>query len=63
MDDIRKINLLEEISELSKIIQNLIIEKKQNENNFNEKLKIMYAKMFKLNQDLLRLIPIEKEQT
>ena len=63
MDDIRKINLLEEISELSKTIQNLIIEKKQNENNFNEKLKIMYAKMFRLNQDFLRLIPIEKEQT
>ena len=62
MDDIRKINLLEEISELSKNIQNLIIEKKQNINSYDEKLKTLYARMYVLNRELLKLIPpIEKE--
>lgn len=60
--DVRKIQTLEEIERVSKEIQNLIIEKKQNINSYDEKLKTLYARMYVLNRELLKLIPpIEKE--
>jgi hypothetical protein len=61
--DVRKIQTLEEIERVSKEIQNLIIEKKQNINSYDEKLKTLYTRMYVLNRELLKLIPpIEKEQ-
>jgi hypothetical protein len=61
--DVRKIQTLEEIERVSKEIQNLIIEKKQNINSYDEKLKTLYSRMYVLNRELLKLIPpIEKEQ-
>ena len=60
--DVRKIQTLEEIERVSKEIQNLIIEKKQNINSYDEKLKTLYSRMYVLNRELLKLIPpIEKE--
>jgi|LakMenE01Jun11ns_1017448.scaffolds.fasta_scaffold9827227_2 hypothetical protein len=62
--DVRKIQTLEEIERVSKEIQNLIIEKKQNINSYDEKLKTLYSRMYVLNRELLKLIPpIDKEQT
>ena len=60
--DVRKIQTLEEIERVSKEIQNLIIEKKQNINSYDEKLKTLYSRMYVLNRELLKLIPpIDKE--
>jgi hypothetical protein len=61
MDTFKQIQILEEIEQLSKQIAGLIIEKSQNLNNFNERLKILYIRMDKLNIELKRLIPIEKQ--
>ena len=61
--DVRKVQTLEEIEKVAKEIQNLIIEKKQNINSYDEKLKTLYSRMYVLNRELLKLIPpIEKEQ-
>lgn len=57
MENIRQIQLLEELEQLSKQIQLLIIEKQQNVNNYNEKLKILYNRMSQLYKDFNKLIP------
>jgi hypothetical protein len=64
MDDIRKINMLEQLEQLSKEIQILIIEKRQNQNNYDEKLKNLYNRLVTLNREFIRTIPPnEKEHT
>lgn len=64
MDDIKKIQLLEELEQLLKQIQIIIIEKKQNMNAYDEKLKTLYSRMYILNREFMKIIPvIEKEQT
>ena len=61
---VKQIQTLEEIERLSKEIQILIIEKKQNMNSYDEKLKILYNRMYILNREFMKIIPvIEKEQT
>jgi hypothetical protein len=61
---VKQIQTLEEIERLSKEIQILIIEKKQNMNAYDEKLKILYSRMYILNREFMKIIPvIEKEQT
>jgi hypothetical protein len=57
MESIKQIQLLEEIEQLSKQIQNLIIEKTQNQNSFNERLKVLYNRMSQLYKDFNKLIP------
>ena len=57
MENIKKIQILEEIEQLSKQIQLLIIEKAQNQNNYNEKLKILYNRMSQIYKDFNKLIP------
>lgn len=57
MEDIRKLNLLEEIESISKQIQTLLIEKVQNQNNYNEKINRLYSKLDKLNLELKRILP------
>jgi hypothetical protein len=59
---VKQIQTLEEIERLSKEIQILIIEKKQNMNAYDEKLKILYSRMYILNREFMKIIPvIEKE--
>lgn len=61
---VKQIQTLEEIERLSKEIQVLIIEKKQNMNAYDEKLKTLYSRMYILNREFMKIIPvIEKEQT
>jgi hypothetical protein len=61
---VKQIQTLEEIERLSKEIQILIIEKKQNMNAYDEKLKILYSRMYILNREFMKIIPvIEKEQS
>jgi hypothetical protein len=61
---VKQIQTLEEIERLSKEIQILIIEKKQNMNAYDEKLKTLYSRMYILNREFMKIIPvIEKEQT
>ena len=59
MENIKKIQILEEIEQLSKQIQLLIIEKAQNQNNYNEKLKIFYYRMNNLHTEFKKLIPTD----
>lgn len=56
MENIKQIQILEQIEQLSKQIQNLIIEKSQNQNNYNEKLKILYNRMHNLHTQFNTLI-------
>jgi hypothetical protein len=59
---VKQIQTLEEIERLSKEIQILIIEKKQNMNAYDEKLKTLYSRMYILNREFMKIIPvIEKE--
>lgn len=61
---VKQIQTLEEIERLSKEIQILIIEKKQNMNAYDEKLKTLYSRMYILNREFMKIIPvIEKEQS
>jgi hypothetical protein len=61
---VKQIQTLEEIERLSKEIQVLIIEKKQNMNAYDEKLKTLYSRMYILNREFMKIIPvIEKEQS
>ena len=62
MDDIRKIQLLEELEQLSKEIQILIIEKKQNMNTYDEKLKNLYNRLVTLNREFIRTIPPNEKE-
>jgi hypothetical protein len=57
MESIKQIQLLEEIEQLSKQIQLVIIEKTQNQNSFNERLKVLYNRMSQLYKDFNKLIP------
>jgi TolA-binding protein len=56
MENIKQISILEEIEQLSKKIQELIIQKSQTENNYNERLKILYNRMYNLHAQLKTLI-------
>jgi hypothetical protein len=63
-NSVKQIQTLEEIERLSKEIQVLIIEKKQNMNAYDEKLKTLYSRMYILNREFMKIIPvIEKEQS
>jgi uncharacterized coiled-coil protein SlyX len=57
MENIRQIQLLEELEQLTKQIALVIIEKQQNVNNYNEKLKILYNRMSQIYKDFNKLIP------
>ena len=57
MESIKQIQLLEEIEQLSKQIQLVIIDKTQNQNSFNERLKVLYNRMSQLYKDFNKLIP------
>lgn len=57
MENIKQIQILEEIEKLSKDIQIVIIEKTQSNNNYNEKLKLLYNRMNILHTEIKRLIP------
>lgn len=60
---VKQIQTLEEIERLSKEIQVLIIEKKQNMNAYDEKLKTLYSRMYILNREFMKIIPvIEKDK-
>jgi len=65
MESIKQIQILEEIEQLSKQIQIIIIEKSQSNNNYNEKLKLLYIRMNNLHLEFKRLIPslsIQKDE-
>lgn len=66
MENIKQIQILEEIEQLSKQIQNLIIEKTQNQNNYNEKLKTLYNRMHNLHsqfKSLIHPLTIQKDES
>lgn len=56
MENIKQIQILEEIEQLSKQIQEIIIQKIQNQNNYNEKLKILYNRMHNLHTQFNSMI-------
>ena len=63
-NSVKQIQSLEELERLSMEIQVLIIEKKQNMNAYDEKLKTLYSRMYILNREFMKIIPvIEKEQS
>jgi hypothetical protein len=63
-NSVRQIQNLEEIEKLSKEIQILIIEKKQNQNMYDEKLRTLYSRMYILNREFMKIVPnIDKENT
>jgi hypothetical protein len=56
MDTVKQIQILEELQRLSVEISNLIIEKTQNRNMFDERLKVLYARLSNLYKDFNKLI-------
>lgn len=63
MEDLKKINILQEIQCITKDIEFLIIEKIKTNNNFNEKLDKLFVKLDNLNLELKRLtIPIKNNE-
>lgn len=59
MEDIKKMQILEDIEKLSKDIQCVVIEKNHSITKFNDKLKILYKKLDQLYLELRRSIPVD----
>jgi hypothetical protein len=63
MEDLKKINILQEIQSITKDIEFLIIEKIKTNNNFNEKLDKLFVKLDNLNLELKRhTMPIKNNE-
>jgi protein subunit release factor A len=60
---VKQVQILEEYQKTLSEIQNLIIEKKQSCNMFDEKLKVLYSRVERLNRELksLMILPNDKD--
>lgn len=59
---VKQVQILEEYQKTLSEIQILIIEKKQNANMYDEKLKVLYQRMERLNIELKKLMVISNEK-